>query len=268
MVKNVAGFDVTRLCIGSRGSLGVITSVSARLFPLPEEDRTVLLTGPAIEDVLPIAGVLSRSPLPLSAVELVESCPMLGLEVREGAAVALRLLGTMIQVEEMESRLRGMVGGWMANGRGLVCLKGEASKGFHEELSALEEGGHLVLRLSLLPSKTETLVNQARALVRDVGGEGGSAVRWALHMGSGVLRMVFPSAALEGMSLSSLGKVLSDLRDALEREGGSLVLSEGPTELLQEVGAWGYAGAEGSLMAGLKDVFDPAGVLPSGPWGG
>jgi len=39
VVKNVAGFDVTRLCIGSRGKLGVITSVSARLFPLPEEER-------------------------------------------------------------------------------------------------------------------------------------------------------------------------------------------------------------------------------------
>jgi FAD/FMN-containing dehydrogenase len=38
VVKNVAGFDLCKLFIGARGSLGVITSVTFKLLPLPEKE--------------------------------------------------------------------------------------------------------------------------------------------------------------------------------------------------------------------------------------
>ena len=45
VVKNVAGYDLVRLFTGSRGSLGVITRVSVRLFPLPQARRDAGLQG-------------------------------------------------------------------------------------------------------------------------------------------------------------------------------------------------------------------------------
>ncbi|HEX7487458.1 MAG TPA: FAD-binding oxidoreductase, partial [Anaeromyxobacteraceae bacterium] len=45
VVKNVAGFDVPRLLVGSLGTLAMIGTVTFRLHPLPEADATVLLPG-------------------------------------------------------------------------------------------------------------------------------------------------------------------------------------------------------------------------------
>lgn len=66
VMKNVAGYDVSRLLCGSLGSLGVITQLSLKVLPLPEHELTVKL---AIEqaDALQRINTLSAEPLPISA---------------------------------------------------------------------------------------------------------------------------------------------------------------------------------------------------------
>ena len=79
VVKNVAGFDVTRLCLGSWGSLGLITSVSARLFPVPEKDATLVFSGSDIRALLSAARAMALSSLPLASVEVLDPrslCPL------------------------------------------------------------------------------------------------------------------------------------------------------------------------------------------------
>ncbi len=41
MIKNVAGFDVTRLLCGSKGKLGIISEISLKTLPLTEQDKTI-----------------------------------------------------------------------------------------------------------------------------------------------------------------------------------------------------------------------------------
>lgn len=45
VVKNVTGFDLTKLMAGAMGTLGVLTEVSFKVLPVPEKSRTVLLFG-------------------------------------------------------------------------------------------------------------------------------------------------------------------------------------------------------------------------------
>ena len=61
VVKNVAGYDLVRLFTGSRGSLGLITSVSVRLFPRPEADLTLCYAGDVAEIVELARTARSRS---------------------------------------------------------------------------------------------------------------------------------------------------------------------------------------------------------------
>jgi glycolate oxidase FAD binding subunit len=66
VIKNVAGYDVSRLMAGALGTLGVITEASFKVLPKPPEEKTLsfaLAQGPAIERANRWAG----QPLPLSA---------------------------------------------------------------------------------------------------------------------------------------------------------------------------------------------------------
>jgi glycolate oxidase FAD binding subunit len=286
VVKNVAGFDVTRLMLGSWGALGIITSVSARLFPVPEEDMTVLVRAPRCEDLLSEARGLATSPLPLSALELVDPGPT------RGAALAIRLLGSGAQVREMEGRIRGDMGPGGFEGAGshaVVVLRGAESREFHRALGRWEEGSGMVLRMSLLPSKLGTLIEEARALARlieastesnapgelkpgsgtrgEPDGWNSSGSRLSGHVGWGVLRFAAPKLPGDPGGSRALVKAVGELRSRLEAEGGSLTITSAPRYLMEEVGAWGGHGPELGLTRGLKAEFDPAGVLSPGRLG-
>ena len=55
VVKNVAGFDVAKLLVGSLGTLAVVTEVAFRLHPLPDASRTVVLESRSVPDLCEFA---------------------------------------------------------------------------------------------------------------------------------------------------------------------------------------------------------------------
>jgi len=108
VVKNVAGYDLTRLAVGSTGSLGLVCSVTVRLFPLPEADATVLVRAARAEELVEPLRAVAGGPLPVAAVELLEgdgAVPAPG-----GAVLAVRAVGSREAVEEIVARLAGTLG--------------------------------------------------------------------------------------------------------------------------------------------------------------
>ena len=70
VVKNVTGYDLHKLLIGSLGTLAAITRLNFRTFPLPETHAGFLASFRNTEQALGFYGELQRSGLPLSDVEL------------------------------------------------------------------------------------------------------------------------------------------------------------------------------------------------------
>jgi glycolate oxidase FAD binding subunit len=267
VVKNVAGFDVTRLCIGSWGALGVITSVSARLFPLPEVDVTVMMDGADAPSLLPLARALSLSPLPLAAVELLD--PLGG--IREGggerAALVVRLLGSRTEVAAMEERIRHEPGG----GEALRRLEGGESRGFHRRQQAWEDGAHLVFRLAALPSQMGQVLDLLGEWEAPLGWQQGrrdGGMGMALHVGAGILRVAVTKIPQEGGGLEDWIQAVRRLRGRVEELGGSLMLSSAPPSLMRKVGVWGGAGRVDAILVALKRQFDPHGILVPGRMAG
>jgi FAD/FMN-containing dehydrogenase len=273
VVKNVAGFDVTRLSIGSWGTLGVLTSVSARLFPIPQADVTLFVRGGDAKDLLAPAREMALSSLPFAAVELVDPMGadgpgrMFTDEETDGASLILRLLGSRAQVEEMETRVRSDLS---RNFGGLERLEGEGSRAFHGLYGEWERGADLVARLSSLPSEMGILLDEAthlRSLPSSGSGTNPPHLSLSAHMGAGVLRVAVTGLPGDMRELGAWVSGLLSLRGRLEERGGSLTISTGPDSLVGAVGAWGAAGSEKGLMAGLKAQFDPKGVLAPGRLG-
>ena len=128
VMKNVAGYDLSRLMTGSFGTLGLILEISVKVLPRPELERTQRLEMPeerAIEQINRWAG----EPLPLSASCLVDG------------ALYLRLSGAAPAVEAASARIGGeVVGG------------SDFWRSIREQTHAFFAGAEPLWRLSIRPT--------------------------------------------------------------------------------------------------------------------
>jgi glycolate oxidase len=105
--KGVVGYDLTRLMVGSEGTLGVITKIVLRLFPLPEVVRTLSVVFSRIHDATSTisevvrSGILPRTVeyMDQAAIRCVEDYLDIGLPVDAGAMLLMDIDGSPSAVE-------------------------------------------------------------------------------------------------------------------------------------------------------------------------
>jgi D-lactate dehydrogenase (cytochrome) len=77
--KSAAGYDLTRLLVGSEGTLGIITEVTLKLFGIPEAIASAVCSFPTIEDAVNSVIVSIQSGLPVARIELLDDITMGGI---------------------------------------------------------------------------------------------------------------------------------------------------------------------------------------------
>ena len=71
--KSSAGYDLTRLMVGSEGTLGVITDITLRIYPLPEAVSAAVCSFPSIEAAVRTTIQVIQMGIPIARVELVDA---------------------------------------------------------------------------------------------------------------------------------------------------------------------------------------------------
>ena len=242
VVKNVAGYDLVRLFTGSRGSLGVLTRVSVRLFPRPEADVTMVFEG-GVEEGLEVAGAVRTTSLPVAGAEM-DVRRIAGSAGRE-ARVVVRVLGGREEADDVCSRLADEIGAAPVG-----KMRGGESEVFHRRLAAWEGRSPLVVRLAALPDRLAVTMRWAREVARRARGE------IAADVLGGVVR-VKGSPVDDGMV--ELAAFLTRARREMEVVGGTMTLSRAPHEVAATVGWTGGGGKP--LAHRIKSLFDPGSVL-------
>ena len=235
VVKNVAGFDLTRLLVGSWGTLGAITEVTVRLRALSEVDETVALPFPtAPERGAALLAAVRRAPIAPLALELVSPTLAARLAVGEGSALLVRLDGNEELVGAQRTALAAL--------GDAVAVPADV----WARLRACEPPGAAVVRLSHLPARLADTWTQALRLVRPF-----AMAMVHASVGRGVARCVVPPAPA-----TELGAALADTPF-----DGTRVFERLPADLWPVLAPTRVGD---HLSRGVKRAYDPHDVLNPG----
>ena len=104
--KSSAGYDLTRLIVGSEGTLGVITEVTLRLYPQPEAVMAAVCSFPSIAAAVQTTIQVIQVGVPIARCELLDTNAVRavnrheGLSLREGPMLLMEFHGTPAGVKE------------------------------------------------------------------------------------------------------------------------------------------------------------------------
>lgn len=234
VVKNVAGYDLGKLLVGSHGTLAVITEATFRLHPVPETGCWVTATA-GIADLEPLLARLCATQLAPSALEI-------DWEPGGSATVAMLLEGTADGVP-------GRVEAARAEFATPTDVIPELDWPWH--LPGPE--GRTVLKITCRLGAVAEIADAATELGLHVRGSAGTGVLYAAAPGD------VAATALTGM--------LQLLRPLAARSGGAVVVLTAPLALRYDVDVWGPVNGL-QVMRRLKEQFDPGRLLAPGSFVG
>ena len=116
--KSSAGYDLTRLMVGSEGTLGIITEVTVKLFPLPEAISAAICSFPSIEAAVRSTIQIIQLGIPIARVELIDgnTVRMVNahskLSLREEPLLLMEFHGSPISVKEQAESVQEIASGF------------------------------------------------------------------------------------------------------------------------------------------------------------
>jgi len=246
VVKNVAGYDLPKVFVGSYGTLGVITDVTLKLTPAPRARRTLYVLVSDVASGLKWAGDVLPFALVASAVVVCAGCCVPDVA---GDAPYMLVYTAEGLPEDVQAELNEVRRILLAAGAP-EPIESETPTGTDLWVgllgSRLEQG--LIVRAGVAP-KDLTAYVQAQAVALETGA-------FLADVASGLVYAVAtPNSGTEARLWVDALR-----RPALEIGGYGVVMSA-PEALLDRLDLWGYRPETLDLMSRLKARWDPAGVL-------
>lgn len=246
VVKNVAGYDLMKLFTGSFGTLGIITQVTFRVFPLPEASGTLVLTGtaPAIAQVTTAQRSSALTP---TAADLVSTQVVSSLELGKGLGLITRFQSMK---ESVEKQLAGLLEvGQQLGLQGAIYSAGDEAElwqKLREQMGASTTEPAITCKIGVLPGSAVATLSQLDSVAPQQG-------MGLIHAGSGLGLLRFDSIVKS--------QTILEMRSLCQAQGGFLSVLEAPVTVKQQMDVWGYSGNALDLMRRIKQQFDPAHLL-------
>jgi glycolate oxidase FAD binding subunit len=277
VVKNVTGYDLHKLLIGSLGTLGAITRLNFRTFPLPEGYGHLVGAFSSVDSFVRFQAMVAKSPLTPSSFEI------LGPEAAHAVAAGFK--------EHRDSALPS----WLMDGAWHVCVGFEGPETVLRRYSSelvhcaqrcgassyrlLEKSDEKSFRVGLReviklllssgPAATIFKINVFPGFTPDVTKLHALAQRFSiscciLASSSGPLYFAVQPDNLKDETIGSLAHIASGVFEYAAEHYGSASILFCPVALKRVFNIWGTARNDSALMRRVKEAFDPENVFAPG----
>ena len=236
IVKNVAGYDLTKVFIGSRGTLGLLTDVTLKFFARPRAKRTLLITTEHLADALNYAKALLPVALTASAILLCKGYN------NTNSTYTLHYTAEGL-VEDVQAELAQVSD--VLRAAGAPNVQEVELSGTDMWASMLAEG--TVVRVGI-PAKDLSLYIQKNSEIINEG-------KFVADLSSGCLYAIKTRGNAETIS----AWVAKLRQPALAYDGYAIVMRH--AEAIQHDERWGYRPQALDVMKRLKQRWDPADIL-------
>jgi len=260
VVKNVAGYDVCKLLVGSLGTLAVITQVTLKLKPLPESFGLLWAAFSGLEAIEAALEQLARSaarPVLLDVLDgrsagevLAES--RLDLPA-EHPVLVVGVEGTKNECHWQAEALRDELRTVSPAAQSIEVVSDEKSTRLLQSLTefAVNTEEPLTFRASVPPSATIPLLQQAQH----------AGITTSAHAGNGIVTGHLPDGIT---SAHQAARMLGPIHHFVDEHRGAFVILHCDDEWKQQLPVFGTQQPAWTLMRRLKDKLDPHNRLNPG----
>ncbi|MCL2932086.1 MAG: FAD-binding oxidoreductase [Trichodesmium sp. MAG_R03] len=243
VVKNVAGYDLMKLFTGSYGTLGIISQVTFRVYPIQEASSTVVLVGEKNSITKATQTLLSSALTPVS-IDLLSTNLVKELDLGKDVGLIVRFQTIIGSVEEQSQKLLEVGNSLGLNSTRYHNYEAELWNKLKHKIWHSHRNTEVICKIGVMPNKAVETLNQP-AIKNALG---------LIHAGSGLGELNFNSVTLE---------TIQELRQWCESTGGFLTVLAGPLEMKQKLDVWGYNQNALDIMHRIKQKFDPKNILNS-----
>ncbi|MEI7555703.1 FAD-binding oxidoreductase [Candidatus Chlorohelix sp.] len=265
VVKNVAGFDMMKLMIGSMGTLAMLLELNLKLLPLPKARATVLIPFNAEHEACEAAlRIIDKGIFPTAETVLDSNgAESLGLEARTTLLIEVR--NTAQAVERQLREIQQLV--WQLSGAKVERINDEDSQSkFWSPVTdfayrpSLNAPNTLVIKAGVVPTQVAMIIRQAHQSAK----MNNIQVECMAHAGHGILYVV---AKYPENDEETALKFIKEITAKVESNSGSAIIEQAPLTLKTQLkDIWGNAlsRTELRLMRDIKKKLDPNRTLNPG----
>lgn len=271
--KGVVGYDLTRLLVGSEGTLGIITEIVLKLMPLPQDIRTMTVVFDTMDlAARTVSEIIRRNIIPRTieymdnaALRCAENHVRLGLPLSAGAMLIIEVDGSEDTVDERIKALGALCLSMGAQNIDIARSKKEAAKLWKARKAIspglFKYGPHKINEDIVVPrSRIPDVVRKIEALKKSTG----LAMVSFGHAGDGNIHFNIMLDKTDKIQLEKAEKAVAALFDYTVALGGTISGEHGvgitkAPHISREIGSDAI-----SLMKRIKDAFDPNGIMNPG----
>ncbi len=270
-VKNVAGYDLCKLIIGSMGTLGVLCEMTLRLLPLPERSGTWLFVFPGLKEAAACVDAVFARPLVPCAMEILNRRACYDLSVKwpeQGNKGCFGVVAAFEGTEEAVDRMKTEVE-TLADGAGAVekmYLDDDGHRefwSFYGSPGADSSGNRdeaVCLKLNYPLSRYREVLEWV-----ETGGIGDHVpLASYTRAGSGVTRILVQLGNDRAEDSPAGPGWVKKLLAHVDGLGGNLVVEHAGPELKKHLPVWGAARGDLKVMEWVKKAMDPKGIFSPG----